>query len=306
MKEPLLSVIIVTHNNSRYIKQCLDTLFVSLKDIHNEVFVIDNASTDDTIDILKKYKKKFTFVMSKKNVGFGKANNEIYKCTKGAYVWLVNPDVFVDNLCAKKMVSFLNTRDDIGIVGAQMRNVDGSMQGSFGYRPTFWREVFQQIFVYRVLPIGKIVMPGILTAYMFKHSHGVSWVSGGCMMIRRRALKKNTELFNPTYFMYVEDVDLCLRIQNQGYRVWYLSSAVLTHIHSGSFGHDVGRYTYANILEAHSILSFWKLWHSTQVLRYTCLRFLLKTKLAVKLLIYPTSTMRVYSTEMQWQSWKKI
>ncbi len=305
MNTPEISVIIVTYNSSKYIEKCLASLFVSLEGIKSEVIIVDNASTDDTVKVLQKFKKRITLIASKENKGFGKAMNLGYTKTKGEYIWLVNPDAFVGVKCALEILKVMKKNEDVGVVGTQMRYENGSLQGSFGYRPTFLRELLQMALLYHYFPVGRVVLPSSQTASLFNKSHEVAWVSGGCMMIRRDALGKSKTIFDPAYFMYLEDIDTCLRISKNGYRIWYLASAYAKHVHSASFGSGKGRFMYSNILEAHSVLQFWMNWYPQHITQRTLLRFLLKIKLAIKLVLsikgIPEDQRARY-----WQQWRSL
>lgn len=305
MSLPKISVIIVTYNSSAYITQCLASLFVSLKKIKSEIIIIDNASTDDTLATLKSYKKKVAVIAAKENQGFGKAVNVGYKRAKGEYVWLVNPDAFVAPDCAREMLSAFENDSMLGIVGAQMRYQDGALQGSFGYRPTFVRELMQMGLLYHYAPVGRVVLPTGNALSMFYTSHDVVWVSGGCMMIARVALGKSKTIFNPAFFMYMEDIDVCLRVAEQGYRVWYCATAQASHVHSASFGSGKGRFMFSNILEAQSVLQFWKIWHPARTIQYDVLRVLLKIKLAIKLSLL-ANTLSSEKQSAYWHKWNAL
>ncbi len=275
----LISCVIVTYNSAQYIQKCLRSLARALKNIPHEIILVDNASTDGTLLILKEYKKEYVIITSPDNRGFSGGVNRGLMYAKGEYIWLVNPDTEVSAKSAKVLSEYLRNHDNVGIVGAQMTHSGGKLQASFGNFPSFFKEWMQILQGYKLFPWGRVVMPGLFTMNSFGRSHGVDWVSGGCLMMRREVLESLGGL-DETYFMYLEDVDFCKQAQIAGFETAYVSDAHVMHHHRKSFQ---GKLILANIYEAASTIEFWKKWSTGPRWQLLALRAALRIKFLLKL-----------------------
>lgn len=224
-----LSVIIVNYNVRFFLEQCLQSITEATKGIPCEVFVVDNNSTDDSMEMVR---EKFPYVKrieNKVNLGFSKANNQAIKKAEGEYVLLLNPDTVVAEDCFVKCVDFLDSHPDAGGLGVKM--VDG--QGRF--LPESKRGLptpavaFYKIFgLSSLFPRSKRFSKYHLGHLENDKTHEIEVLSGACMFLRKKMLDK-IGLLDETFFMYGEDIDLSYRVLKGGYKNYYYPDAKIIH-----------------------------------------------------------------------------
>ena len=193
-----------------------------------EMFIVDNASGDDSVEIMKKgvEKGKYNNVFllpSKKNTGFGGGCNFGAVKAKGEYILFLNNDIQVLDTGFIGMTEFLDSRPHVGIVGGRMENENRTLQASAGKFYTFFNAILMIFGLQRV---------GLLYSSPTKIQK-TDWVSGGCMMVRRNLFEK-LEGFDENIFMYVEDVEICYRAKKLGYLTYFYPHSTTIHIGQGS------------------------------------------------------------------------
>ena len=139
-----ISVVIVNYNVKYYLAQCLHSLFKSLEGVESEVFVVDNASSDDSQEYIEKLFPKITYIYNINNVGFAKANNQAIQLAKGEYVLVLNPDTILPEKNIKEVLSFMDDKQRVGACGLKMLSPNGSFlpESKRGYPSpyvSFWR-----------------------------------------------------------------------------------------------------------------------------------------------------------------------
>ena len=214
-----LTVIIVSYNVCYYLEQCIDSVQRAIKGLEAEIYVVDNHSTDGSVDYLKRrFADTVTLIECNHNQGFAKANNIAIRQSSGEYVLLLNPDTFVGEDSIRQVVDFMDAHPKAGGAGVMMHNADGTVaRESRRGLPTPY--------------VSLLKMLGFSKRYYMSH---LSWtepgwidvVSGAFMMLRRSALEK-VGLLDENFFMYGEDIDLSYRIQKGGYENWYVPSNIL-------------------------------------------------------------------------------
>lgn len=224
-----LSIIIVNYNVKYFLEQCLCSVQKAIKEIDAEVFVVDNASTDGSVEYLQKEFQFAKFIVNDRNEGFSKANNVALQQCAGEYVLFLNPDTIIAENILHDCLDFFSTHEKAGAIGVRM--IDGS--GNF-------------------LPESKRSFPSIMVSFfklfglssLFSHSrffnryslgylpedaiHEVDVLSGAFLMARRDMLLQLNG-FDEAFFMYGEDIDLCYRIQQSGYKNYYLGNKTIIH-----------------------------------------------------------------------------
>jgi N-acetylglucosaminyl-diphospho-decaprenol L-rhamnosyltransferase len=229
---PDLSVIIVNWNSKDYVRQCLKTLFMSCQGMRMEVIVVDGGSFDGCAEMLAREFPKVFFIQMDQNVGFARANNAGFERSTGKFVWLLNPDTEVVGPAAATLLQTLQSRNDIGMVGARLLNSDGSLQTSCVQSlPTPLNQALDSEILRRIFP--KLGLWGIVALQSQSQPVEVEAVSGACMMLRREDFER-VGRFNPGYFMYGEDMDLCLKIHRAGLKIVYVPEAEVRHHGGGS------------------------------------------------------------------------
>ena len=132
----LISVILVSYNTAQMSVEALNSLFASQGDFALEVFVVDNASKDDSVQVIQKAYPDITLIENKENVGFGRANNQVLDIAKGEYILLLNTDAFVQAETLQKTVQYMQAHPRCGVLGVKLLGRDGELQPSCRYFPT--------------------------------------------------------------------------------------------------------------------------------------------------------------------------
>lgn len=237
---PLVSVIIVSWRVRELLRGCLASLFAELDrlPVASEVIVIDNASGDGTGEMVRDEFPRAVMIDNRDNIGFGRANSQAVPLSRGRYLLLLNPDTLVPEGAIEKMLARMKAVPDIGILGCRLLNGDGSLQRWTGGRfPTLWNTAAHYLFLDKVLGPFGLAQSVYLTADTSDEVE-VDWVSGACLLIRRELAPE--PLFDPSYFMYGEDMDLCHRVKAAGHRVIYFPAASIVHFQGASMKQQQG------------------------------------------------------------------
>lgn len=234
-----LTVIIVNYNVKFFVEQCLDSLERALDGIDGEVFVVDNHSSDGSIEYLKPRFPKVIFIESNHNLGFARANNMAIRQAAGQYVLLLNPDTFVGEQTIKQAIEFMDQHPKAGAAGVKMFNTDGTKaQESRRGLPTPLTSFYKMCGLCSKFPesrrFGKYYM-GYLS---WDKPERIDIISGAFCLMRKEALDKAGHL-DEDFFMYGEDIDLSYRLLKAGYDNWYLPLPILHYkgesTHKSSF-----------------------------------------------------------------------
>jgi GT2 family glycosyltransferase len=224
-----LSIIIVNYNVKEFLLNLLHSIEKASSKIKKEVIIVDNASDDGSVELIK---NKFPFVRlieNKVNAGFGKANNQALKIARGNFILLINPDAVVSEDTFDKMISFFNDYPDAGLAGCKIINADGSLQ--LACRRSFpgpWTSFTKVTGLSTIFSKSKIFARYNLTYLNENETYEVDAISGSFMMMRREVYDK-VGGFDEQFFMYGEDLDLCYRVQQAGFKVYYVHSTQVIH-----------------------------------------------------------------------------
>lgn len=224
-----LSIIIVNYNVKEFLQNLLHSIEKASANISKEIIVIDNASDDGSVNILKEKFPSVKLIENKINVGFGKANNQGLQIAKGEYILFINPDCIVSEDTFDKMISFFKSQPDCGLAGCKILNSDGTLQ--LACRRSFpgpWTSFTKVTGLSTLFPKSKIFARYNLTYQDENKTYEVDAVSGSFMMIRREVYEK-VGGFDEQFFMYGEDLDLCYRVQKNGFKVYYVHDTQIIH-----------------------------------------------------------------------------
>lgn len=231
-----LSIIIVNYNTKEFLKGCLKSIYETAKNIKFEICVVDNASDDDSAQMVESNFPDVKLIKNKENFGFAKANNQGIETSTGRYILLLNPDVIVYPGAIEKMVEFMDKNHEAGAIGAKLLNPDGSVQIS-GYYCKF-PSVSQVLFFYTALRHISFKIP--LLKHRFWHHLDtekpceVDQPPGACLMIRGSVIEQ-VGLLDEVFFLFFNDVDLCYRIKKAGWKIFYYPEAQMLHFGGRSF-----------------------------------------------------------------------
>lgn len=230
----MLDIIIVNYESSGFLKQCLRSAYDSSDGIPLNVFVQDNGSKNG-IDHVSESFPQINLTKNVYNMGFAKAINPALAKGSAPYILLLNPDTILQDGFFEKILRYIEDNEDAGIIGPKILNLDGTVQGSARSFPTPLTALFGRTsLLSRLFPDNRITRANILTT----RSDGITpievdWVSGACMLLRRKAMDDVGNL-DERFFLYYEDADLCCRMRKFGWKVVYFPQASITHYVGGS------------------------------------------------------------------------
>jgi O-antigen biosynthesis protein len=226
---PLISVVIVSYKVPAYLHQTLRSLAEAERYRDCEIIIVDNASNDNSRQLITKDFPAVAWVQLKDNIGFGRACNVGVQMCRGEYVLLLNPDMLVSRDSLSVCLAFLQGHPDVGIVGPKILKPDGSFQPhcrrSF---PTPLNAFFYMFGLSRLFPTSPVFGRYNFTYVSPDTAMEVDAVSG-CFMFMRRSLYQEVGGFDEAFFMYAEDLDLCARVKERGYKVWYCPDTQVIH-----------------------------------------------------------------------------
>lgn len=201
-----LSVIIVNYNTVDLLVRCLDSV-ASQSNVNSEVIVVDNASRDNSIEEISKNYPWVKLIASRQNLGFAGANNKALNACKGKYIYYLNPDTEVRPGAFKCMIEYMDSHPEVGLAGTRLVNPDGSFQSSVEKRYPGERHAKREL---------------------EELKGDIAWVMGASMIVRRDIIEA-LKGFDESFFLYGEDMDLCLRVRKAGSLIGYIQKAVVVH-----------------------------------------------------------------------------
>lgn len=224
-----LSIIIVNYNVKEFLQNLLQSIEKASANLSIETIIVDNASDDGSIEMLNKNFPQIKLIENKKNVGFGAANNQALEIAKGKYILLLNPDTIVKEDTFSEMIKFFETHPEAGMAGCKVLNPDGTLQLACrrGF-PGPWTSFTKVMGLSKIFPKSKLFARYNLTFLNENETYEVDAISGSFMMMRKEVYEKIGG-FDPDFFMYGEDLDLCYRTQKAGFKVFYVHSTEIIH-----------------------------------------------------------------------------
>lgn len=224
-----LTIIIVNYNVKHFLEQCLYSVRKAVMSMQAEVIVIDNKSTDNSLEYLHPRFPEVFFIANQTNTGFAQACNKGLKQARGKYILFLNPDTILPEDCLQKSIAFLEARPDAGALGIKM--IDGSgnfLRESKRSFPSPLTSFYKLSGLARLFPRSAVFARYHLGNLDENKDHPVDVLAGAYMMVKKEVLDK-TGAFDETFFMYGEDVDLSYRIQQAGYINYYYSGSSIIH-----------------------------------------------------------------------------
>ncbi len=224
-----LSVIIVNYNVRAYLEQCLRTVQKAMEGIDGDVFVVDNLSTDGSVEMVREKFPQVKLIANAVNVGFSRANNQAIRESASEYVLLLNPDTVVGEDVFHKVLEFLDAHPKAGGLGVKM--IDGRgrfLPESKRGLPTPAVAFYKIIGLTRLFPRSRVFGRYHLGHLPENAAARIEILSGACMFLRKKTLDE-VGLLDESFFMYGEDIDLSYRITLGGYENWYLPEARIIH-----------------------------------------------------------------------------
>jgi len=260
-----LSVIIVTYNSAPLLRSCLDSLRAQTLAGDFEIIVVDNASRDESAAIIRAEYPEVQLIASDVNLGFGNANNLAMTEAQGRFIVLLNPDAVLPADALERALQHMEENADVGMGGGLLQGTQGELQPSARQFPSLLND--------------GLTLSGLANRYPKSRFFGrfdrswadplqataVDWVPGAFAILSRSLLEK-ISLFDPRFFLYYEEVDLCRRIHQAGFKVYYWPDLVITHI-GGASSETVGEMAFSSsgkqltLWRMRSQLLYYRKWH---------------------------------------------
>ena len=238
-----LSIVIVNWNSKDYVRECLLSIRQTCGDLSPQVIVVDGGSFDGCAEMLASGFTEVDFIQSPDNIGFGRSNNLGFTKATGDAVLLLNPDTVLRPGAVQELLRSLEETPGAGLIGARLLNTDGTLQYSSVHPlPTPWNVAFDTDW-------GRRRWWSRKGPPAESDVREVEAVSGACMMLRSETFRRLGG-FDPRYFMYAEDMDLCFRIHGSGLKVFHAPRAVVVHHGGGSSGTRFSKFSTVMIREA--------------------------------------------------------
>jgi len=230
-----LSVVIVNYNSAHLLRPCFSALHEAADCLSMETIVVDNGSTDGSLDMLRGELKPTRLINAGRNLGFSRANNLGARYARGRYLLLLNTDCFLRPGSLRKLVNMLDAVPDVGAVGPRLLNSDGSLQPSCHNFPNPLVFFLEQSSLWKLLQRAPFLRDRIYIASSHGRTVAVDWLVGACMLLRAEAFAQ-VDGFYERFFFYWEETDLCMRLWQRGWKVLFEPSAQAVHLGGGSSG----------------------------------------------------------------------
>jgi GT2 family glycosyltransferase len=228
-----LSIVILSWNVRDLLRQCLESvasgrpLSANHPLLVTEIIVVDNASSDGSVEMVRAEFAAVRLIANQTNRGYTGGNNDGIAAATGRYVMILNPDTRVLDDALAAMVAYADAHLDVGVVGPQLLNPDGSVQSSRRRFPTLMTGLFESTWLQPLAPRD------VLRRYYVLDRpddtiQEVDWLFGACFLVRRKVIQQVGTL-DEDFFMYSEEMDWCYRMRQAGWKVVYLPEAQVIH-----------------------------------------------------------------------------
>lgn len=300
-----LSIIIVNWRSAFYTRQCLRTIYRHTGSVNFEIIVIDNASYDGCKEMLESEFPHVTFIQSERNLGFGGANNLAFTRSRGKHILFLNPDTEIHQCALQKLIAALEEQPDAGMAGARLLNSDCSLQTtSVCAPPTILNAALSSSFLQEQFPNWSIwgMWP------LFTNSNrptAVKAISGACMLAKRIVIEQVSG-FTADFFMYSEDMDLCAKVTEAGWKIYYVPEATIVH-HGGASSSATKESHFSSIMLRESHVRFMEIHRGRlyavayrAAVGVVAIFRLLLLIVAIPLIVYPRLRRRILPAGGKW------
>jgi N-acetylglucosaminyl-diphospho-decaprenol L-rhamnosyltransferase len=229
---PLLSIVILSWNTRDLLVRCLECVRAVDPELSREVIVVDNASSDDSVACVRERFPEVRLIENPRNVGYAEGNNVGIRAARGRFVFLLNSDTEVAPDAPTRLVRFLEDDPWVGAVGAQLFNVDGSIQRACMRFPTLAVAVGFDTWFGKRWPLRRVIDQYFCSDFDHLSTRRVDQPPGAALMLRKSALAE-VGLLDADLFLFFNDVELCRRLVARGFSIWFLAGARVVH-HGGA------------------------------------------------------------------------
>ncbi len=229
-----ISIIIVSWNVQALLEKCLSSIKKYTPGIELEVIVCDNASSDDTVTMVRSSFPDVTLIANTENKGFAAANNQAILQATGEYILLLNPDTELVEESLAQAVSIMENQPEIGIIGCKHLNPDYTLQPSVRRSPTLLAIALIISKIAKFFPKLPPLQWYLARDFDYDYATAVEQVAGSWMFIRRDVFDR-IGLLDEKFFIWFEEVDLCTRARAAGFVIWYTPDIRIMHYGGQSF-----------------------------------------------------------------------
>jgi len=225
---PKLSIIIVNWNSTAYLLKCIESIYKYTCENEFEIIVVDNASPDDDVELVKHQFRDVVLIESPENLGFARANNLGFRASSGDYVVFLNPDTILINSAFDLVLHQVHSLPNVGVVGCTLFNEDRTVQTSaIQTFPTVLNQLLDVDFIRNRFPACPLwnIAPLLKSG---NEPSQVEVISGACLLLKREVFAQVGQ-FSEDYFMYAEDVDLCYKVVKANFVNYYVPHAQIIH-----------------------------------------------------------------------------
>ena len=228
MTSPLTSIIIVNWNVRDLLERCLESIQRSAAGMAHEIIVVDNASQDGSAEMVRERFPRAIVLENPSNLGFSKGNNQALAWSAAPYLLLLNPDAEIQGDGLPLMTRYMETHPEVGVLGPQLLNPDGTVQSSRRQFPTLATAFLESTVLQQWWPDNKALRAYYMRDTSDDETQDIDWGVGACLTVRRK-ITEQIGLLDETFFMYSEEMDWCYRIKQAGWGIVYLPAAEVTH-----------------------------------------------------------------------------
>jgi GT2 family glycosyltransferase len=248
-----ISIIVVSFNTKDLLLDCLASVFETVKGISFEVWVVDNNSTDGTVEATREKYPTIKIIKNTENLGFAAANNQAFRQMNGDYALLLNTDTVLTNGAVKELFDFMEANPEAGMACGQLLNLDGSKQNSIANFPTTLTLLSNETLL-------RILLPKQFPSKRRKYISPLKIDSciGACLMARKKAMD-DIGLFDERYFFFFEETDWAYRMKRGGWAIYLVPTAKIFHAQ----GKTIGSNLHSRIMFYRSRYLFFKKWPTT-------------------------------------------
>jgi N-acetylglucosaminyl-diphospho-decaprenol L-rhamnosyltransferase len=224
-----LSIVIVNWNVRELLRHCLHSIFQPpTSNFQIEVIVVDSASSDGSVAMVEEEFPQVHLIANSENVGFTVGNNQGIAVSRGRYILLLNPDTEIVGDALATMVEYMDDHPQVGALGPQLLNPDGSIQSSRRRFPALATAFLESTVLQQWFPHNRVIRHYYVADRPEDEIQEVDWVTGACLLARRETIEE-VGLLDEGFFMYSEELDWCRRAKERGWRVVYLPTARVIH-----------------------------------------------------------------------------
>lgn len=228
-----ISIIIVNWNTKELLRDCLHSVYKTVQGIAYETIVVDNASEDGSVAMLRREFPAAHLIENKVNRGFGAANNQALSIMKGRYALLLNTDTLLTENAVSLLFSFMEGRPDTAMACGQLLNTDGSRQNSIAAFPSL-------LTLMTNISLLEYIWPRRYPSKRYTYAEPVEIDSGigACLLVRKQAIDE-VGMLDERYFFFFEETDWAYRMKAAGWKIFHVPQAFIYHLQGQSIGRDV-------------------------------------------------------------------